>query len=159
MSKRTELKAAAARLLYNSNRSTSDYDMLIDFIDSHFDNQQPADVTDTNDGEWMQSYTEIFRLKEKLEEAEIPFEFVARNQMKGYQIVYPSIEGMICSVIQHRYSYGNEADLLEIMGILTSEEGDGGACPVLGWQTAHSVFRRIKKHWEAVNKNDSGSND
>ena len=42
MSKKTELKAAAARLLYNSNRSTSDYDMLIDFIDSHFDNQPTA---------------------------------------------------------------------------------------------------------------------
>lgn len=42
MSERTELRAAAARLLYNSNRSTSDYDMLIDFIDSHFDNQPTA---------------------------------------------------------------------------------------------------------------------
>ena len=37
MSKKTELKAAAARLLYNSNRNTSDYDLLVDFIDSHFD--------------------------------------------------------------------------------------------------------------------------
>ena len=36
---KTELKAAAARLLYNSNRSASDYDMLIRFIDSHFDDQ------------------------------------------------------------------------------------------------------------------------
>lgn len=36
---KTELKAAAARLLYNSNRSSSDYDMLIKFIDSHFEDQ------------------------------------------------------------------------------------------------------------------------
>lgn len=43
MSKKTELKAAAARLLYNSNRNTSDYDLLIDFIDSHFDNQPQGD--------------------------------------------------------------------------------------------------------------------
>ncbi len=39
MCEKTELKAAAARLLYNSNRSVSDYNMLIDFIDRHFDNQ------------------------------------------------------------------------------------------------------------------------
>lgn len=40
MKNKTELRAAAARLLYNDNRDTSDYNMLIDFIDNYFDNQQ-----------------------------------------------------------------------------------------------------------------------
>lgn len=51
MSKKTELRAAAARLLYNSNRSTSDYDMLIDFIDSYFDSL--PDVSDIRVGKWI----------------------------------------------------------------------------------------------------------
>lgn len=42
MMNKTELRAAAARLLYNDNRDTSDYNMLIDFIDNYFDNQQPT---------------------------------------------------------------------------------------------------------------------
>lgn len=42
MKNKTELRAAAARLLYNDNRDTSNYDMLIDFIDNYFDNQQPT---------------------------------------------------------------------------------------------------------------------
>jgi hypothetical protein len=34
MNDKIELRAAAARLLYNNNRQTSDYDMLVSYIDN-----------------------------------------------------------------------------------------------------------------------------
>ena len=40
MANQTELRAAAARLLYSDNRDTADYNMLIDFIDSTFREKQ-----------------------------------------------------------------------------------------------------------------------
>ena len=91
-------------------------------------------------------YKEIFRLKEMLEKATIPFKFkhVFRN---GYQIVYPN-DTFICSVIEHDFSYGSDEDLLEIMGLLTNEERKFDS--VKGWLTAENVFERIKKHYEEV---------
>ena len=107
-------------------------------------------------------YTEIFRLKEMLEQAEIPFVYTDRSypleiplfddrkQYTHYHIEYP--EGMptdkrVCSVIQGCGSYGGQANLLEIMGLLTSEEkADDRVC---GWLTAEEVFERIKKHYES----------
>lgn len=47
MATQTELKAAAARLLYSDNRDTADYYMLIEFIDSIFQgkpNKPPTDL-------------------------------------------------------------------------------------------------------------------
>lgn len=47
MANQTELKAAAARLLYSDNRDTADYNMLIEFIDSIFrekTNKPPTDL-------------------------------------------------------------------------------------------------------------------
>ena len=35
MSKKTELRAAAARLMYGDNRDVKDFNMLIDFIESY----------------------------------------------------------------------------------------------------------------------------
>lgn len=106
-------------------------------------------------------YTEIFRLKEMLEQAEIPFVYTDRSyqfdiplfdgttKFTHYHIEYP--EGMptdkrVCSVIQGYGSYGGQANLLEIMGLLTpEEEQDDSVC---GWLTAEEVFERIKKHYE-----------
>lgn len=47
MATQTELKAAAARLLYSDSRDTADYNMLIEFIDSIFlekPNKPPTDL-------------------------------------------------------------------------------------------------------------------
>ena len=89
-------------------------------------------------------YTEILKLKGMLEEANIPFTFTEtyRKQCSAYQIRL----GGFADVIQHKGSYGNEQDLLEIMGGLTEEEErcDG----VLGWLTAEEVFKRFKYCWE-----------
>ena len=69
-------------------------------------------------------YKEIFRLKEMLEKAEIPFYFHDIPEHHGHQIVYTGKRGfnIACSVIQHDFSYGGTADLLEISGLLTDAE-------------------------------------
>lgn len=103
-----------------------------------------------------ENYKEILRLKEMLEKAEIPFVFREFSDFRnGYQILYP--EGNtktetknICSVIEHSFSYGNEVDKLEIMGLLTEEESEFDT--VTGFLSAEDVFERIKKHYETVKK-------
>lgn len=89
-------------------------------------------------------YTEILKLKGMLEEAGVPFTFTEtyRKQYPAYQIWL----GGFADVIQHRGSYGNEQDLLEIMGGLTEEEKKYDS--VLGWLTAEEVFKRFKYCWE-----------
>ena len=95
-------------------------------------------------------YKEIFRLKEMLEEANIPFKWIFRNSMhdEGYQIIIYSRDGTIrlCDGIECCGSYGNEEDKLEIMGGLTEEENENDS--VLGWLTAEEVFKRFKYCYE-----------
>ena len=92
-------------------------------------------------------YNEIFKLKEMLERAKIPFDF--SELYGGYHIVYPTDgDERICSVIEHDGSYGREKDLLEIQGLMTKEELEETQGTVLGYLTAENVFQRIKNHWE-----------
>lgn len=106
-------------------------------------------------------YTEIFRFKEMLEQAEIPFVYTDRSyplaiplfdgkkQYTHYHIEYPEgvpTDKRVCSVIQGYGSYGGQANLLEIMGLLTPEEEQESS--VCGFLTAEEVFERIKKHYE-----------
>ena len=94
------------------------------------------------------NYTEIFKLKEMLKKAKIPFVWKEHKDFRnGYQILYP-VRGdkNVCSVIEHTFSYGNEKDLLEIMGLLTKEEKENDS--VLGFLTAENVFKRIEKHYK-----------
>lgn len=98
-----------------------------------------------------ENYKEILRLKEMLEKAGIPFEF--NEYMGGYQLCYPkkeTFDDIVCSVIEHNGSYGQEQDLLEIMGLLTDEELKND--DVVGFLSAENVFERIKKHYDAVTK-------
>lgn len=87
---------------------------------------------------------EIFKLKEMLENENIPFEFAEREEMEGYQIGYPKLPpGQFkCSIIQHKYSYGNDINLLEIMGLSKNDD-------VEGYLSAEDVFERIKEHYKA----------
>ena len=107
-------------------------------------------------------YKEIFKLKEMLEKENIPFDWtegwgyskekleeiktIAPDLWEHYQLCYPSfdVDTRVVSVIQGFGTYGAEDDLLEIMGLLEPEEGDG--C-VAGFLTAEEVFNRIKKHF------------
>lgn len=99
-------------------------------------------------------YTEIFKLAILLAKAEIPYILEHRKDpLGGYQISYPhgdfevSEKGVrICSAVEHSFSYGNEKDLIEIMGLLTPEEWDIDG--VVGDLTAKEVYKRISKHWK-----------
>lgn len=93
---------------------------------------------------YAEKYTEIFRLKKMLEDANIPFEFLWHGDLMGFQICYPATgDKRVCSVIEHSFSYGNEDNLLEICGLLTEEEAEVDS--VLGYLSADNVFERIKK--------------
>lgn len=100
-------------------------------------------------------YTEIFKLKNMLEKAKIPFEYEDESisvesiiKSEKHHICYPAFDfrRRVCSVIQGKHTYGNEGDLLEIMGLLTDEESENDS--VAGWLTAEDVFNRIKTHYE-----------
>lgn len=95
-----------------------------------------------------------------LEQANIPFEFEddfygekKRNGSSANPRYYPAYclrtfkDGkQLCDAIEHWGSYGQEQDLLEIMGGLTMKENrDGG---VLGWLSAAEVFKRFKYCYE-----------
>lgn len=96
---------------------------------------------------------EIEKLANMLKCAGIPFERdddpvgLLPKEYRMRRIKYPSKANEVCSVIEGRGSYGDEANLLEIRGLLTPDEGSD----VLGWLTAQNVFGRIKRHWELKN--------
>jgi len=99
-------------------------------------------------------YKEIFKLKVMLDKANIPYEFYDRSiflpeyEHVDYQIVVykKNSDERLISVVQGFATYGNEKDLLEIMGCLTKKEYEVDT--VLGWLTAKEVFKRIKKNYK-----------
>lgn len=102
-------------------------------------------------------YTEILKLKDMLEKANIPFEFtddlfgVIDDETlwvpkSGYYPAYQIRIGNLCDAIEHCMSYGNEQDLIEIRGGLTAKEQLDGS--VLGGLTAEEVFKRFKYCYE-----------
>ena len=129
----------------------------------------------------MGKYTEIFKLKEMLELAEIPYLFIDKykeekilmnknnylKMLEHYQILiyddmrdmmhegelYPILEEekRVISIIQGYGTYGSNVDLLEIMGLLTEEEEKEGS--VVGYLSAENVFDRIEKFYK--NKKES----
>lgn len=87
-------------------------------------------------------YQEILRLRKMLREANIPHAF--DRIFDGWIVCYPTAEERVMDAIEHRGSYGNFEDKLEIFGLLTPEEASEG--DVLGHLTAEEVFERIRKH-------------
>lgn len=90
-------------------------------------------------------YKEIFKLRDMLENANIPHIF-ENGFLNGGALAYPDRENCVCSAIEHDGSYGRQADKIEIMGLLTDEESQYD--DVVGWLTAEDVFNRIKTHYE-----------
>lgn len=103
-------------------------------------------------------YQEIFKLKEMLENADIPFDWVenfgyddaivknlkriAPDLMHHYHITYPCFgDGRWISVVEGFGMYGSEQDLLEVMW------NDG---EVEGWLDAKTIFEKIKTNWEEI---------
>lgn len=87
---------------------------------------------------------EMHRLANMLGGANIPYEI--HQMWGGLRIAYPNNTDVVCSVIQHAFSYGGKEGYLEIMGLLTEEEGEGNS--VKGWLTAEDVFERISNHFQ-----------
>ena len=96
---------------------------------------------------------EIFKLKKMLEDENIPFEFIEKEELEGYGIACPkyskSTEIIPCdfSIVQHKYSYGNDVNLLEIWDIRNNYD-------VEGYLSAEDVFERIKKYYKAGELNE-----
>lgn len=89
--------------------------------------------------------TEMAKLAEMLINARIPFEVTYMD--KGLfsfggesvpQIWYPNRKKNVCDIICHKFSYGGDRGLLEIMGLADDVEG---------YLTAGDVFKRISTHY------------
>lgn len=85
---------------------------------------------------------QMIKLMHMLESANISF----ATEIDGFgdlHIMYPGDwdHGCKCSVVCNDCSYGHELGLLEIMGLLTSEEKKFD--DVVGYLTAKEVFERI----------------
>lgn len=87
---------------------------------------------------------EMMRLANMLGCANIPYDM--GESFSGLHICYPNAENVVCSVIQHSFSYGGRDGKLEIMGLLTDEEEEYDS--VVGWLSAENVFERISKHFQ-----------
>lgn len=92
-----------------------------------------------------EKYTEILKLNEMLTKYEIPYS--VDRMLDGYQIVYFYNGERIADAVQHCGSYGEDENLIEIMGCLTPEEEEEGA-NALGWLTAEEVFERFLKDFQ-----------
>lgn len=132
--------------------------MSVSLINGHID---PDKQTESK------KHTEIFKLKELLEDAHIPFEFTDEgfdwgdgNAFEKYHIEYPcsykESQDRVCSVIQGWGTYGAEDNLLEIMGLLTPEEEKNNC--VCGWLTAQDVFERIQNHYKGGDADENSCN-
>ena len=87
-------------------------------------------------------YKEIYKLRDMLLENNIPFEEFSRNN--GLQIMYPN-QKFVCSAIEFDGSRDCEYDKIEIMGLVSKDEGKDY---MLEWLSAEEVFKRIESHWK-----------
>ena len=95
-------------------------------------------------------YTEIFKLKEKLDAIDLDYEFHDRGyktlRYEHYQILLlDENEERIVSVVQGSGTYGANQNRLEIMGLLTPEEEECDS--VVGWLSADEVYERIMNYY------------
>lgn len=94
----------------------------------------------------------IIKLHYLLKSNGIPHTLIDRAE-RGWQILYPDTKAFIptddtvVSVIQDSNIYGDDRDLLGIMGLLTPEENHRGV--VARGLTLADVFGRIQAHWTA----------
>lgn len=88
-------------------------------------------------------YHEILVLEVMLCQAGIPHDF--ETHMCGWHICYPNSENVVCSAVEHNFSYGRDEDKIEIMGLLTEAEEQYDS--VCGHLSAKDVFERIQNHY------------
>lgn len=94
------------------------------------------------DGTWKRDnaskYTAILELDKKLTENNIPHALI--EIMDGWQILYFKDGMRIGDVIQHRGSYGNYQNLLEVYGFNLAEPD--------GWLSVDAAFKYFKEAHE-----------
>ena len=78
----------------------------------------------------------IEELAKLLDEAKVPY--IRNSIWDGEQIRI----GTLCDAVCHNFSYGNEDNLLEIMGAVAEEEGESGI--ILGFLTPEEVAKRFE---------------
>lgn len=88
-----------------------------------------------------EKYTEILKLRQMLCKAGIPHSL--SRMYDGWQIIYFCGREQVADVVQHRFSYGAEKDMLELQGLLKPQEKEYD--DVAGYLSANEVFKRIKK--------------
>ena len=101
-----------------------------------------------------EKYTEIFRLKDKLDAIDLEHTFndhtiyipEANRKREHYQILLYDEDGdRIVSIVQGEFTYGSNENKLEIMGLLTPEESECDS--VVGYLSADEVYERIMKYY------------
>ena len=90
------------------------------------------------------AYKEILRLKQMLEDAQIPFSIEPR--LGGWRIAYPSDEdgATLISIIENYGSYGHLDDRIEIL------EFQSGTGDPVGYLTAEEVFALVQKYESGI---------
>ena len=89
----------------------------------------------------MLEFKEILKLDKLLNKSLIPYTFIEKD--KGFQILYPEKEKPTkYSIIETPYSYGNENDKLEIMGLNYNCKG--------GFSAEQILNILMKEHYKPV---------
>lgn len=97
----------------------------------------------------MKKHSEMIKLMKLLDEHNIPYEETINTIDNSIQLWYPNKNNAVSDAICHKYSYGYEEGLLEIMGLVDVDKiGD----TVEGHLTAEEVFDRWSKHYKESKK-------
>lgn len=90
----------------------------------------------------------IKKLSDMLTAASIPYELTTdATDIPNNQLWYPNHDNAVMDAISHKYSYGGDEGLIEIMGLLTEEEAEYD--DVVGYLTPENVFERIARHYHS----------
>lgn len=97
----------------------------------------------------MKKHSEMIKLKKLLDKNNIPYEETTNSVGGSIQLWYPNKNNAVSDAICHKYSYGYDEGLLEIMGLVDVDKiGD----TVEGYLTAKEVFDRWSKHYKESKK-------
>ena len=88
--------------------------------------------------------TQITKLAILLAKADIPFELFPFDVggEATIQIACPDKNGMLVDAVSHKFSYGGNDGLIEVMGSINPKEPNDD---VVGWLTAEEAFKYFKR--------------
>jgi hypothetical protein len=84
--------------------------------------------------------TEMHKLVALLVKADIPFEIYPFTLgEETWQIAVPNKAECVIDAVSHKFSYGGDKGLIEVMGSALDEMGD-----VIGWLSGEEAFEHFK---------------